>query len=177
MTRRRALWLLAAAWLVLMLVLVSLDARMQDAGGPGIVGFELAGSQEEATEILADWGDDGQDAARLSLWLDFPYLLVYGAFLVLAALALGDAAARRGWARTARLARPVAILAAASAACDAVENVGLLIVLGGDGGSAAPTVATAFAVAKFVLLALVLTYLLVTLARVAATRTRAQPGT
>lgn len=174
MTRRRALWLLAVTWAALMVVLAVLDGRMQDAGGPGIVGFELAGSEQRAAEILADWGEEGQDAARLSLWLDFPYLLAYGAFLALAALALGDAAARRGWARLARLGRPAAVLAAGAAALDVAENVFLLIVLGGDGGSAAPVLATVFATAKFVLLAAVLAYALTVLVRLAASGARAR---
>jgi hypothetical protein len=174
MTRHRALWLLAAVWAALMVVLVVLDGRMQDAGGPGILGFELAGSEQRAAEILADWGDEGQDAARLSLWLDFPYLVAYGAFLAVASLALGDAAARRGRARLARLARPAAAAAAGAAAWDVAENVCLLIVLGGAGGATAPLLATIFASAKFALLAAVLAYVLATLLALAATRARAR---
>ena len=42
MTRRRALWLLGVVMLALFAVLAALDGRMQDAGGHGIVAFELA---------------------------------------------------------------------------------------------------------------------------------------
>ncbi len=37
-----------------------------------------------AQRILAEWGEEGRDAARLSLWLDFPYLAVYSVFWLLA---------------------------------------------------------------------------------------------
>ena len=57
---------------------------MRDSGGPGIVGFELAGSEERAAEILGEWGEEGEDAARASLWIDYAYILSYGAFLTLA---------------------------------------------------------------------------------------------
>ncbi|HEX2194221.1 MAG TPA: hypothetical protein VHK63_04580, partial [Candidatus Limnocylindria bacterium] len=85
-------------------VLVALDARLWDEGGPGIVGFELAGFEGDSEEILAEWGSEGEDAARLSLLIDFPFLVAYSAF----------------WA----LAVPrVRVLAVAAGAFDALENV------------------------------------------------------
>jgi hypothetical protein len=36
-----------------------------------------------ADEFMAQWGSDGQRAARLSLWLDFGYMLAYGALTAL----------------------------------------------------------------------------------------------
>jgi hypothetical protein len=75
LTRRRALIGLAIVVVALMVVIGLLDQRMRDSGGPGIIGFEFAGSEERASEILADWGDRGRDAARASLWIDYPYLL------------------------------------------------------------------------------------------------------
>jgi len=45
---------------------------------------ERDGDAGAADEILAEWGEAGQDAARESLWIDFGFLLAYGAFLTLA---------------------------------------------------------------------------------------------
>ncbi|MBS1870172.1 MAG: hypothetical protein JSS99_10950 [Actinobacteria bacterium] len=160
MTRRRALWTLGIATLVLFVVLAAIDRRMTDTGGPGIVGFELARTHARAAEILGQWGGSGRDAARASLWLDFLYLTTYGAFLWLAVRALRDALARRGRDGLARLGAYVAPLALVGAACDALEDVFLLLVLGGHGGSAGPAVATAFASVKFSCLAIVVLYLL-----------------
>jgi hypothetical protein len=154
------LWLLGLTAAALFLVLILIDRRIQESGGPGIVPFELAGSTDRATEILGEWGQDGRDAARLSLWLDFLYLIAYGAFFHLAVLSLRDAAGRRGWERYARAGAAIAVLPIVAAACDAFEDVGLLLVVGGHADSAAPAVATAFALAKFVALGITLVYLL-----------------
>ncbi len=170
MTRRRALWLLGIVTAALFLALVIVDRRMQDTGGPGIIPFELAGSAERAAEILAEWGEEGQDAARLSLWIDFPYLLAYGAFFSLAVIAMRDAARRRGWHRYARPGAAIAVLPIVAAACDAVENVNLLLVLDGDDGSTAPALATGFAIAKLASLAVVQLYLLAGLIALAKAR-------
>jgi hypothetical protein len=170
MSRRRTLWLLGLTTAALFGALALLDLRMQDTGGPGIVPFELAGSAERANEILGQWGEDGRAAARASLWLDFPFLLAYSAFLSLAALAVRDIARRRGWDRLARPGTAVAVLPWVAGACDAVEDVCLLLVLGGHGGSVAPAVATGFAIAKFIGLAVVEAYLLAGLATLGATR-------
>jgi hypothetical protein len=160
LTRRRALIGLAIVVVALMVVLGLLDQPMRDSGGPGIIGFEFAGSEERASEILADWGDRGRDAARASLWIDYPYLLAYGAFLVLAAAATRDLAASRGWRRMAAAGLAAIPLAAAGASFDAIEDVGLLLALDGHGGDLAPLLATVCASLKFALLALVIAYLL-----------------
>jgi hypothetical protein len=160
MTRRRALWLTGAASLALFVVLTVLDLRLRDAGGPGIVGFELAGSEERVAEILDDWAEDGRDAARASLWIDFPFLLAYGAFLTLAVAALRDRAKRCGLGRLAAAGVVIVALPATAAAFDAIEDVGLLVALEGEGGDRAPLLATICASLKFGLLAITAAYLL-----------------
>lgn len=172
MTRRRALWILGIATLVLLAVLAALDALMQDAGGHGIVDFELAWTAERAQEILAAWGEKGRDAAELSLWLDYLYLLAYGAFLWLAIRALRDAALGRGWERFARPGSAIAVLPLIAAACDAVEDAFLLLVLGGNDGDAAPALAAGFASVKFLCLAIALLYLLGGLVALGVARVR-----
>ncbi|HEX8648518.1 MAG TPA: alpha/beta fold hydrolase [Thermoleophilaceae bacterium] len=139
MTRRGALWLLFAISAALFAVLSAIDLRMWDEGGPGIVGFEVAWSADGADRILTEWGDAGRDAARLSLWLDFLFLAAYGAFWALAARP------NRLW-----------VLAPVAAGFDALENVALLVQLGGSGGSAWPVLAGIFATLKFLALAVVI---------------------
>jgi len=87
------------ATVLLLLAMAPADSRMTDTGGPGIVPFELTGGQDRADEILAEWGEEGQDAARESLWIDFGFLLAYGTFLTLALRAVRDLAGGRGWSR------------------------------------------------------------------------------
>ena len=160
MTRKRALIASAVVTLAIGAVLLVLDTRMTDAGGPGIIGFELAGSQDRAAEIRADWGDAGIDAAKASLWIDYAYILAYVTFLVLAAWATRDLAEVRGWRRTAALGTAVIPFAAAAGAFDAIEDVGLLLAVDGHGGDAAPRLAQICASLKFALLAVTIAYLL-----------------
>jgi hypothetical protein len=172
MSRRRALWLLAVAVIGLFAVLVALDGRMQDAGGHGIVAFEVAFTSGKAHEIMSAWGSDGHDAAKLSLWLDFLYLIAYGLFLWLAVRALGDALARRGRERLARPAAAIAVLPLIAAACDAVEDVFLLLVLGGHADSLGPPLAGSFASVKFLCMTIAVVYVLAGLVVLALTRPR-----
>ncbi len=136
---------------------------MKDSGGPGMVPFELTGGQDRADEILSEWGEDGQDAARQSLWIDFGFLLAYGTFLSLALTAVRDLARRRDWLRLARIGRVVVSFGALGAAFDALENICLLLTLDGA-GAALPLLATIFAACKFVLLITAIAYLLAGLA-------------
>jgi hypothetical protein len=135
------------------------EGRMEDSGGPGMVPFELTGGQDQADEILAEWGEDGQDAARQSLWIDFGFLLAYGTFLTLALASVRDLARERGWRRLAAIGGVVVSFGALGAAFDALENVCLLLTLGGA-GAAFPLLATIFASCKFILLTTAIAYLL-----------------
>ena len=163
MTRRRGLIATAIASLLLLLAMSPADERMQDTGGPGIVPFELTGGQDRADEILAEWGEEGRDAARESLWIDFGFLIAYGAFLTLALAAVRDRARQRGWRRLAAIGGVVVSFGALGAAFDALENACLLLTLDGA-GSAFPLLATIFAACKFVFLAAAIAYLIAGLA-------------
>jgi hypothetical protein len=120
--RRRANRVAVAtvAFVVYTMVMLVLERRMRKTGGPGIIPFELAGNVSRAEEMMARWGSDGQRAARLSLWLDFGYMAIYG---TLAAL-LVDRARRR---RDHPAALPAMVIVAVAA--DATEGVSLLKVL------------------------------------------------
>jgi hypothetical protein len=150
------------ATVLLLLAMSPAEERMQE-NGPGMVPFELTGGQDRADEILDEWGEAGQDAARESLWIDFGFLLVYGAFLTLALAAVRDLARERGWHRLAALGGVVVWFGALGAAFDALENTCLLLTLDGS-GAAFPVLATIFAACKFALLAAAIAYLLVGLA-------------
>jgi hypothetical protein len=162
-TRRRGLIAVGIATLVLLLAMSPAEGRMQDTGGPGMVPFELTGGQDRADEILSEWGEGGRDAARESLWIDFGFLLAYGAFLTLALAAVRDLARERGWRRLAAIGAVVLSFGALGAAFDALENVCLLLTLAGA-GAAFPLLATIFATCKFVLLTAAIAYLLAGLA-------------
>lgn len=158
-------WGMVAAGIATLLLFVAMgptERTMQD-NGPGMVPFELTGGQERADEIMAEWGEDGRDAARQQLWIDFPFLLAYGTFLTLLLAATRDLALERGRPLLSSIGRFAVSFGALAAGFDALENVCLLITLDG-GGAAFPVLATIFATIKFALLAAAIVYLLAGLA-------------
>jgi hypothetical protein len=159
-TRRRGLIASGIATVLLLLAMAPADGRMKDTGGPGIVPFEVAGSQDRADEIRAEWGDEGQDAARESLWIDFGFLAAYGTFLTLALASVRERARERGWRRLAVIGGFVVTFGALGAAFDALENICLLLTLG-DAGSVFPLMAAIFASFKFFFIAASIAYLVV----------------
>ncbi|HXS33367.1 MAG TPA: hypothetical protein VN758_06325 [Solirubrobacterales bacterium] len=158
--RKQLLILTGIAMVAFNVALVVLDRKMTDAGGPSVLGFEFAGSEQKAAQIMAEWGASGRDYARWSLWIDFGFMLSYGSFFTLAALATRDFA-RENDLRALAAAGIVAPFCAAFAAIfDAGENVFLLLTLGGHGSSFGPPVATTFASIKFLLITLAIVYVL-----------------
>ncbi len=158
-TRRWGLIASGIATVILLLAMSPAENRMKDTGGPGMVPFELTGGQGRADEILAEWGEDGQDAAREQLWIDFGFLLAYGTFLSLALLAVRDWARQSEWRRLAVIGGFAVWFGALCAGCDALENVCLLLTLGGA-GAVFPSLATIFAICKFAFLTAAIAYLI-----------------
>ncbi|HEY7933990.1 MAG TPA: hypothetical protein VID48_09205 [Solirubrobacteraceae bacterium] len=158
MTRKQWLVLLGIAMVALTLDGFIFEPQIQHAGGPGILGFEFAATKARATEILTEWGPQGRHAARLSLIVDYAYMVSYGGFFALAGLATRDLARVRGWRRLASAGTIVPFLAIAAALFDALENVFLLLVLEGDGGQHAPLIATVCSSIKFTLITIAIAY-------------------
>jgi hypothetical protein len=129
--------------------------------GVGVIEFELARTAEKASEYYGELGEDGRDEARTQLYLDYPYLILYGLLYAYAALVVAARAVERGMARLARWGRPVAIAGLAGAACDAVEDAALLRVLDGHTDQPWPGIAFTFASAKFALITIAVLYVIV----------------
>lgn len=132
----------AVAFLLLLLINLTLA---NDQAPQGIVSLQLAGTAEHSLQILAAWGEDGRFWARLSLWLDFLFLALYTATLVMfTSFLLSDRPGIRerkigGWVKT---------LFVTAGLADAGENALLLY------NMSAPTdslslAATAMALMKF----------------------------
>jgi hypothetical protein len=158
-SRRTALIVSGVAVLVIGGILLAVDPKAQDSSNPSIIDFEVAGTQAKVDQIRADWGESGASAAKRSLWIDYAYIVSYGTFLTLAAAATRDLALGRGWRRMAAFGVAAVPFAAAAAAFDAIEDVGLLLAVNGHGGDLAPGLSRICASLKFLLLALVIAYL------------------
>jgi hypothetical protein len=137
------------AFVAYTIVMLMLERRMRQTGGPGIIPFELAGNASRAGDIMARWGTDGERAARLSLWLDFGYMATYG---TLAALLVDRVRRRRG--------HPAILPALVSIAVagDAIEGASLLKVLNRDRVDVHSRRARRAALIKFAVLATALGY-------------------
>lgn len=140
------------------ILLTILDRRLAATGGPSILGLEFAGSADRAHQIMAEWGDHGQDLARLSLWIDFGFMLSYGSFFALAGFATRDFARVRGHRALALVGSAAPFCAIAAAVFDVAENIIWLLVLSGHGGSAAPPISSTCASLKFFLIAIAIVY-------------------
>jgi hypothetical protein len=127
-----------------------------DAARFGIVSLQLAGDAKEASTILESWGADGRRAAYINLALDFPYLLVYAGLLSLLCTRAAERSSPRKRAAGYCPGRSVWL----AAICDAAENIALLYVLGTAPSAIVTMFAWLAASLKFMLLALVITYLL-----------------
>jgi len=160
LSRKQLLVAFGIATMAFDVVLIVIDQRLQATGGPSILGLEFAGSEQRAAEIMAEWGEHGRDLARLSLWIDFGFMLSYGTFFALAALATRDFARERGLRALASVGIATPFFAPAAALFDAAENIAWLLVLGSHGGSFAPPFATACASLKFLLITLAIVYVL-----------------
>ena len=158
LTRRHWLILLGIAIVALWVAMGVIERQITDDGAPGIIAFEFVGSEHHAGEMLAEWDSHARDLVRLSLWIDYAFMLAYGAFLCLAALATRDFARERGLRALAAAGRWAAWCAVGAALFDALENANLLLIVGGHGGSVSPPLATACASVKFVLVALAIGY-------------------
>lgn len=159
---------LTAAALVLVLVGMGLMSKprreIRAAGGPGMLAFELAGTDRAVRAILDRWGEEGQQAARRQLVADFVFIAGYTAALVALAGGSVDTVAQRSWLGFADAGALLAWGALVAGVLDVIENACLLRILAGASeravNIAAAWVARVAAVAKFFLLGVVIAWLL-----------------
>jgi hypothetical protein len=161
MNRKQWLILLGIATVMLTVVpYFAFERRLEHTGGPGILGLEFAGTKARVAQILAEWGPRGRRIARLSLLIDYAYMVSYGGFFMLAGFATRDLARARDWRRLASAGAILPLFAGAAAIFDAIENALLLLLLDGHGGELAPVIATICSSIKFTLIAIAIGYVL-----------------
>jgi hypothetical protein len=159
--------------------MVYIDRRLQATGGPGIIPYELSAYGRGAETILSEWGGHGRYLARISLLIDYGFMVAYGAFFALAGLATRDHAREHGLGSLAAAGRVAPYLAIVAACFDAAENAFLLITLGNGGEKSTSTLATACATVKFAAIAVAVAYVIWGLGARLALRlraARAEPG-
>ncbi|WP_166269695.1 hypothetical protein [Marinobacter caseinilyticus] len=110
--------------LALLLMLTAINQLLITLHAPqGIISFQLAASVKQSLLILDSWGDTGIRWAMIALWLDFVFIAVYlAALLLLTDHLLSN---RRG-VREQKVGRAVKALFLAAGVSDAGENILLL---------------------------------------------------
>lgn len=112
----RVFWFVTAGAIAWMFV-------MRPFTPPNIIEFELARTVDNALRIIAAWGEDGVDKARMSIYLDFAFLILYSW-----AISLGCRVASI-FSKQQVLISVGSFLAKAiwiAALCDFIENVAML---------------------------------------------------
>jgi len=157
----RAFGILLILTLVVMGALQVLDGHLKTGAAPaGIVSFEFAGNLVNAKHILVSWEPRGTLYAAMSLGLDFLFLFSYAG-----AIGLGCVLAARGLSQRSKkiflLGAPLAWGQLCAALLDAVENISLIQVLLGVENSLWPALAFWCAILKFIIVAMGLSFLAV----------------
>lgn len=127
------------------------------AAPSGIVSYELAGDASQARQMIESWDATARAYAAFGLGLDFLYLVLYSMTIGLACVWVADANRARQWP----LAGWGALLAWGvwlAALCDAIENVGLTVMLLSAVGEPWPLIARWCAIGKFSLIVIGLVY-------------------
>lgn len=142
--------------LALEVALGVLNGPLRTPAAPlGIISFELARTATAATGMLASWPDAARATARLSLLVDYLFLVAYPASLWLGCRTVAARVQRR-WPRVASVAVAAGWAAALAGVLDAIENAALLVQLAQGAGDAAAAVAFWSASIKFALVLLAL---------------------
>jgi hypothetical protein len=130
-------------------LMLLVDVPLEGEASPhGIVSFELAGTPHQALRILLEWRSrNALGHARLSLIVDFVYIVMYALFFSALAIWVGARLGEKKWSiRAAWSAMTAAVL-------DVVENGVLLYELNRlTSPSPYPQLAAALALGKFLLI-------------------------
>lgn len=117
--RQTLFWLVTAATIGWMLI-------MRPVTPPNIIEFEFARTPEKVVKIFIDWGGGGVEKAKMSILLDFVFLVLYSW-----AISLGCKVVA-GFSQTAIISKiglQLSWIIWIAGACDIIENVSLLLVM------------------------------------------------
>ncbi len=153
--------LLIAANIGLIAALKPLGTRLKASGDKcDMVRFELAGNARNAERIIEIWRNAGlEQDARISLWLDFAFLLAYPLGLALACWALANGGS--GWFAQTGICIGFSVLVCVP--LDAAENIALLRMLDKGADDVTARVAAVCAAIKFLLAGLAMLYVVIAL--------------
>ncbi len=146
----------ALATVVMIVVMRWMGIGLESKVSPlGIVNFELTNNFSEAKEIIQAVG---QRPLQLNIAIDFLFLIAYSFFFFLCCKALMNNYRSTGLKTIGLIFLELSVLVGV---LDLVENIAMLITLGGYGTNISVGFSYWAAIAKFGLLALVIVYIIV----------------
>ncbi len=125
----------------------------------GIVSFELTFDVETANAILDSWNETAKAAAGMSMGFDFIFPFLYATLIALLVHKLN----RYNWKETSFyvVGNIVAWSLLVTICCDLIENIGMIQMLLGNVSLFWVTVASYFALAKFLIILIGIAYILI----------------
>ncbi len=158
-TLMRPLFLVLLLLTILLMVVMNLvGAPLETTAAPyGIISFELAGTPENSLGVLASWDNMARQMAAFSLGLDYLFMVVYSTTIGLGCIWAGRALAARQ-IRLAHLGIPLGRGQWLAAGFDALENLGLVLILFGGNAQTWAPLARWCAIIKFLLIFIGITY-------------------
>jgi len=150
--------------LVLLLISISVMRYLDDflitkISPNGIVSFELAKELSNSNEIINAWSTTAKSTAGLSLGFDFLFLLIYASFISRLVILINNRLFIKS--KSIFLKQFLILLPFIAAFFDILENIALIKLLLGDLQQIWSSLAYYFAVIKFGLLIVVISYILV----------------
>jgi hypothetical protein len=125
-----------------------------------IVQFELAKTVDSAQQIIGDWGEEGISKARLSIYLDFVFIILYAWAISLGCKVSAAFSANQNLVRAGGFFSRVIWFAGS---CDIIENTAMLFTLS-EINELTVSMAFYFAVFKFSIVVLALILIFISLA-------------
>jgi len=153
---RKKIVIAALATVVMIVVMRWMSEGLESKYSPaGIISFELAKNYSEAKDIM---GEVGAKRLQWNTAMDFLFIVAYTLFFSFCCKALMDNYRSSGLKTIGLIFLELSVLVGV---LDLVENISMLITLGGYGSNTSVTISHWSAVAKFSLAALVLFYIIV----------------
>jgi hypothetical protein len=117
--RQTLFWLVTAATIGWMLI-------MRPVTPTNIIEFEFARTPEKAIKIFMDWGGSGVEKAKMSILLDFVFLVLYSWAISLGCKVAADFSHA---AIISKIGLQLSRIIWIAGACDIIENISLLLVM------------------------------------------------
>ena len=158
--KKRITIILLMLLLISMSVMLYLDSFLINETSPnGIVSFELAKELSKSSEIINSWNATAKSAAGLSMGFDFLFLIIYASFISWFVYLITDRLFIKS--KNIFLKKVLIFLPFIAAFFDVLENIALIKLLLGDLQQIWSSLAYYFAVIKFGLLIVAISYVLV----------------